>query len=326
MIFRVESSIIAQSLVYLSLIGLAGAQCESGWIGTTEVGCYQFLTTQPDLSWFDAKVQCEIAGGYLAEIKTESASNFVVTIAALFPEVERWFIGLTDLVVEGTWKWFLSQETAIYTAWATGSPDNTTHNALDCAYLTISNNVGTWMDASCTTPVLGSAPLCEYAGASLTTASTTAIATVTATTSTASTTTATTCVNGWTAYGGSCYKFYLVANPKGSTWYESESYCVEAGGHLTSVHSVEEENFIEALAKSYNGQEQTFWMGAKPTVLEETWEWIDGSAWDYSNFINDDETASLGKCLMQYAAYYDDTLYGWSSLDCSREFYFVCKI
>ena len=37
------------------------------------------------------------------------------------------------------------------------------------------------------------------------------------------------CVNGWTAYGGSCYKFYLVANPKGSTWYESESYCVEAG-------------------------------------------------------------------------------------------------
>ena len=34
---------------------------------------------------------------------------------------------------------------------------------------------------------------------------------------------------------------------------------------MTSVHSVEEENFIEALAKSYNGQEQTFWMGAKPT-------------------------------------------------------------
>ena len=30
------------------------------------------------------------------------------------------------------------------------------------------------------------------------------------------------------------------------------------------MHSLEEENFIEAMAQAFNGRTQTYWMGAKP--------------------------------------------------------------
>jgi len=324
MLFKVESVILKQSLVFLSLVGptLVGAQCDAGWVGTTDVGCYKFLTDQASTSqtWFQAKTLCEAQGGYLAELKTESANSFVSTLAAsAYPAVTGgWHIGLSDIVVEGTWQWFSTQETVSYTAWEANKPDTSDGNTNDCAYLTVSAQfVGTWTDADdCLTALADSAIICEKASTSLTTDSSATTATTTSST--------TTCSSGWYSYGGSCYKFVLANGVLGSTWSDAETYCSTAGGHLTSVHSLEEENFIEAMVTNYDGRELSYWMGAKPSILG-SWEWSDGSAWDYTNFNNDDETATVGRCLIQFGGYYGDAK-GWSTYPCSSTAYFVCKI
>lgn len=331
MMLKGERGIRKSSLIWLTLVGLAGAQCPTGWIGSTDLGCYQFLTAQTDMSWLDAKVQCEIVGGYLAELKTESASQFVTGIAGIFSAfATNWHIGLTDLEVEGTWQWFLSHDAVSYTNWGTGSPDITAFNTKDCAYLEAIGGTATWTDSSCTKVTLGSAPLCEYSLTPI--APTGATATATAATATATTATATatvtsstiTCQSGGSLFGGRCYTFQTASSPR--TWSQAEAACVALGGHLTSVHSLEEENFIEAMAQAFNGRTQTYWMGAKPNALG-TWEWIDGSAWDYKHFVNNNEAAPFGTCLLQYGAYYDDSKYGWSFRDCSALLYgIVCKI
>ena len=38
-----------------------------GWIGTEDLGCFQFLISEVNLNWVEAQQKCESVGGYLAE-------------------------------------------------------------------------------------------------------------------------------------------------------------------------------------------------------------------------------------------------------------------
>jgi hypothetical protein len=52
----------------------------------------------------------------------------------------------------------------------------------------------------------------------------------------------------WTDYNGDCYKFFF-NDANGLT---AEEDCIAKGGHLTSVHSSDEDNFLQGLAGLYN--------------------------------------------------------------------------
>ena len=57
--------------------------------------------------------ECEGAGGYLAEPKTQKQMEFLVGVAALeigFTGIGSWWLGLTDLGHEGRWIWAHSFE------------------------------------------------------------------------------------------------------------------------------------------------------------------------------------------------------------------------
>jgi len=67
--------------------------------------------------WLTAKSNCEAMGGHLVTVTTSGENSFIFGI---WPS--GW-IGLTDEVTEGTWKW-VTGETYSYTSWNAGEPNN----------------------------------------------------------------------------------------------------------------------------------------------------------------------------------------------------------
>ena len=60
-------------------------------------------------------------------------------------------------------------------------------------------------------------------------------------------------------YDGHCYQLSL----NNATWEDAEADCYNKGGHLASVHSLKENNFISQLLPN-----STFWLGASDAALE----------------------------------------------------------
>ena len=67
--------------------------------------------------WTQAKSNCAAMGGHLVTVTTSGENSFIYN---LWPS--GW-IGLTDEVTEGTWKW-VTGETYSYTSWNSGEPNN----------------------------------------------------------------------------------------------------------------------------------------------------------------------------------------------------------
>ena len=76
-----------------------------------------------------------------------------------------------------------------------------------------------------------------------------------------------------------CFKY------SGDTAYatNAEGNCVNLGGHLASIHSAEEQNF---LMQTFNPSEDV-WIGAVDADHDWVWEWTDGSPFDFSYWLSD---------------------------------------
>lgn len=80
-------------------------------------------------------------------------------------------------------------------------------------------------------------------------------------------------------FGNNTYKI-LGANGRDA----SVKKCTEAGGHLLTINSEEEQKFVEEWMYSYYGvknKEGACWLGAH---LKENWEWITGEEFSYTNW------------------------------------------
>jgi hypothetical protein len=67
--------------------------------------------------WTDARTACSNMGGYLVTVTSAAENNFIF---GLWPS--GW-IGLTDEITEGTWRW-VTGETYSYSSWNPGEPNN----------------------------------------------------------------------------------------------------------------------------------------------------------------------------------------------------------
>ena len=67
--------------------------------------------------WLTAKANCEAMGGHLVTVTSSAENSFIF---GLWPS--GW-IGLTDEVSEGTWRW-VTGEAYSYTSWNSGEPNN----------------------------------------------------------------------------------------------------------------------------------------------------------------------------------------------------------
>jgi len=126
-----------------------------------------------------------------------------------------------------------------------------------------------WEDCSCLTSEIDKktiAPICQYENTDeLTTVSTST--TTTATTS--GTTTIFSCPDDWEEYDGHCYLEVL----EEFMWIEAENECTLQGGHLASIHSQDEQDFVTLLLAEYLQIDfpvfpSPFWIGASKTEPE----------------------------------------------------------
>ena len=66
-------------------------------------------------------------------------------------------------------------------------------------------------------------------------------------------------------------------------WDEAEAYCESIGGHLATITSETELNYILSILEGHPSIE-CYWLGGTDKETEGTWKWITNENWEYTNW------------------------------------------
>ncbi|CAJ0601416.1 unnamed protein product [Cylicocyclus nassatus] len=139
------------------------------------------------------------------------------------------------------------------------------------------------------------------------------------------------CESGWTYFRktDACFKVFY--------WEDfdvAESICDMKGGHLASIHSFEENEFVIELAKTgVKGDNylKGTWIGLKQAnyPLSMEWSWTDGTKVDYTPWSPGQPNDNKGVCAQVFCDYMvDESLVyrKWNDTKCSDKMRtFLCK-
>ncbi|KAL5005643.1 hypothetical protein ScPMuIL_016801 [Solemya velum] len=122
------------------------SRCPIGWLFRA-CSCYKF--SSHSANWYDAKMVCFNAGGYLMEIHSAEENSVVEEeFRTSVSQMHDFWIGGTDAYVEGVWKWSYSGTDVLSSNWYPGQPDNFFNE--DCLALPWGSRGDVkWEDRSC---------------------------------------------------------------------------------------------------------------------------------------------------------------------------------
>jgi len=212
------------------------------------------------LTWQEAKEYCESLGGHLVTITSKEEQDFVVSLLQKGDKWQYW-LGGNDVDSKENWQW-VTNEPWSYTNWNPGQPDNIGHclqmfnSKGNLAY----TSNGYWFDndGKNTETVAGHGGTLNNVGFI--------------------------CEWDYTIsvdfFNGHTYAIF----DKSLTWQEAKEYCESLGGHLVTITSKEEQNFIENLLD--NGSKWFYWLGGTDEKVEGDWKWVTSETWTYDNWKN----------------------------------------
>uniref|UniRef100_A0A287AFT7 C-type lectin domain-containing protein n=1 Tax=Sus scrofa TaxID=9823 RepID=A0A287AFT7_PIG len=118
--------------------------CPLNWIHF-QSSCYFFSTNV--MSWTASLKNCSSIGAHLVVINTQEEQEFLFHAK---PKRKEFYIGLTDQVIEGQWKWVDGTPfTTSLSFWDIGEPNNIV-SVEDCATIRDSSNPRqSWNDVPC---------------------------------------------------------------------------------------------------------------------------------------------------------------------------------
>ena len=124
------------------------------------------------------------------------------------------------------------------------------------------------------------------------------------------------CQEGWAYYKGYCYRRISSCD----SWGGSQAACATLGANLPSIHSQEENVYIQSL----HGGDHS-WLGLSDRNTEGTFVWSDGSQFDFhywashqpNNFHDEDCVHTLG--------FLANHKYKWNDVNCTNCHKFTCK-
>ncbi len=79
------------------------------------------------------------------------------------------------------------------------------------------------------------------------------------------------------------------------TWLQAVEDAKTRGGHLATITSIEELDFVRAVVKSNGVSLSTVWLGGTDEEKEGLWRWITGEKWAFTNWYDREPNNGLGK-------------------------------
>ncbi|XP_023144138.2 brevican core protein isoform X1 [Amphiprion ocellaris] len=122
------------------------------------------------------------------------------------------------------------------------------------------------------------------------------------------------CEPGWEKFQGFCYRHFS----KRQSWEAAEQHCRMCGGHLLSVMTPEEQDYINDKYREYQ------WIGLNDRTIEGDFRWSDGSPLLYENWYRgqpDSYFLSGEDCAVM--VWHDGGR--WSDVPCNYHLSYTCK-
>ena len=115
------------------------------------------------------------------------------------------------------------------------------------------------------------------------------------------------------------------------TWQQAEKSCASFGGHLTSIHSREEEQFI--INHVVKQTSSYLWIGGSDEAVEGAWKWTDGSPVDFFNWATSEPNGAYGENCLELLKHPDPSRKPpswWNDYPCSLTTHrldaYLCKV
>ncbi|XP_046347992.1 perlucin-like [Haliotis rufescens] len=125
-------------------IHVQGDRCPLGFV-RYKTSCYWFSTTKGSFS--EARSMCRYLRSYLAKVTSKDEDDFIRHFALVRGKADVYYLGGSDLRLEGMWMWEGEETQMTYTNWASGQPNGA--NKQNCLDIMKSFQNYKWTDIHC---------------------------------------------------------------------------------------------------------------------------------------------------------------------------------
>ncbi len=218
-----------------------------------------------EMSWTFARDLCNDLGGHLVTI-TSAEENQLITELVQSGSKDAYWLGATDMDgQEKDFKWVTGEE-FVYDNWLAGEPNSAGEKGTKEQFMEFRKSYGNkWNDVH-NTKSDNKGFILEVDISELSPTAT-------------------------ESYNGNQYLLF----DKNTTWTEAEVICEQMGGHLVTLDSAGENEFIQEFINS--GEREWYYLGGQKE--NEVWKWNDGRTANYITWASN-ASAWTGANLMMY--------------------------